>query len=399
LAKLEFYLIRRYLRFDKTQPFISISAILAFVGVCVGVCILMISMSLMNGMSKEFQKRLFTMNYPLTIYPSLFEDLDKDLLSTLETNFPNIKFSPFIKSDGVIKYGNKMNAIMLFGVDFNKEKNVNKIIKKAIANKNLSLFDIILGQGIKDEFYMSSGKYLDKVQLIFTNLNPIGIGFLPTIKRFNVKGYFHSGLIAYDKSYCYTSIDALEKIKHTKLYDGIHIYSKQPFKDKDLLEKKFKGLNIIGWWEQNGNFFQAQQLEKTALFIILMSIILIASLNIISSLLMTIMSRRKEIALLLSLGLSKKEIKKTFFLFGFILGSSGIILGVTFGFIGMYVLGNFNIITLPIDVYGTTKLPVDLDNLDFLYILIGAFFIVILSSIYPAKKASDMNIVNTLRYE
>jgi putative ABC transport system permease protein len=97
LAKLEFYLIKRYLKFDKTQPFISISAILAFIGVLVGVCILMISMALMNGMSDEFQKRLFTMNYPLTIYPSLFDSLDESLLLTLEDKFPDMKFSPFIK--------------------------------------------------------------------------------------------------------------------------------------------------------------------------------------------------------------------------------------------------------------------------------------------------------------
>jgi len=400
LAKIEFYLIKKYLRFDKTQPFISISVILAFFGVFFGVAILMISMSLMNGMSSEFQKRLFTMNYPLTIYSSFLEPLNKSVVNRLESDFPDMKFSPFVTSNAIVKYGNEMNAIVLFGVDFKKENMTNEVIKKATKNKQINKWDIVLGKGIYNSFYLATGdKNQEKVQLIFVEAKPIGFSFLPTIKNFNTKGYFQSGLISYDKSYGYTTIESLQKIKNQKYYNGIHIYSSSPFDDKKIIKSKYNNLHIVGWWEQNGNFFEAQQLEKTSLFIILMAIILIASLNIISSLLMTIMSRRREIALLLSFGMSKKEIRKTFFMFGFILGMSGIVIGVLFGFIGMYVLANFDIISLPADVYGTTKLPIKLDVLDFIYILIGSFSIVVLSSIYPAIQASKMNIVNVLRYE
>ena len=397
---LEFYLIRKYLRFDKTQPFISITAILAFIGVFVGVAILMISMSLMNGMSHEFQKRLFTMNYPLTVQSSVFSTIDDDVLDKLEQHFPNMQFSPYLKSNAIIKYGTEVSGIVLFGVDFERESMVNQVINDSLPSAPLGKFDILLGKGIYDNYLLFSGNQdLKSVQLIFTDRSPAGISLIPTMKKFKTGGVFNSGLTAYDKSYAYTTIESLQKIKQSKHYDGVHIYAKDPFTGKEQIKQAFPDLFTIGWWEQNGNFFEAQQLEKTALFIILMTIILIASLNIISSLLMTIMSRRKEIALLLSLGMSTKEVKKTFFLFGIILGGSGIVIGVVLGFAGMYILGNYDLIQLPADVYGTSQLPVRLGLQDFIYILLGSCGIVILSSIYPAIKASAMNAIEVLRFE
>jgi putative ABC transport system permease protein len=226
---------------------------------------------------------------------------------------------------------------------------------------------------------------------------------MPKMKRFKYKGSFKSGLTAYDKAYSYTSLDALRTIlrKDKNYFDGIHIYTKTPFKDIKALKKYLPNfsIGIVGWWQQNGNFFSAMQMEKTALFIVLMLIILVASLNIISSLLMTVMSRRKEIALLLSLGASQKDIKHIFFTVGLIVGFSGIIVGVAFGFCGIYILENFDIVTLPADVYGTSKLPLLLDKLDFLYIILGSISIVVLSSYYPSKKATQINILDVLRNE
>jgi len=189
--------------------------------------------------------------------------------------------------------------------------------------------------------------------------------------------------------------------KQSKNYDGIHVYSDDAFNDIHLIKKELNRsqAGVVGWWQQNGNFFAAMELEKKALFIVLMLIILIASLNIISSLLMTVMSRRKEIALLLSMGASKREIKSIFLRLGTIIGFSGVVVGVILGFGGIFLLDNFNIISLPADVYGTSKLPLDLLPLDFISILVGAIVIVILSSYYPAKKATNIDVIDVLRNE
>ncbi len=398
--KLVNFIVKKYLRFDKKNPFISVSAILAFIGVAIGVMVLIISMAIMNGTAKEFESKLFTMNYPLSIYPKYQDSVDKTLLEKLERNFPNLKFSPYISSQAIIQNGDKMSGAVIFGVIQEKEAAINSIYKEAIEKDKLQKYDLVVGQGIRDDLMLFTG---DKVTLYFTSLNPSGFSMMPKMKRFTYESAFSSGLHAYDKAYIYTSIEALQTVlkKDSNSYDGIHVYSNNAFKDIEILRKNLKedGVGIIGWWQQNGNFFAAMEMEKKALFIVLMLIILVASLNIISSLLMTVMSRRKEIALLLSMGASSKEIKSIFLKLGTIIGFSGILVGIALGFTGMWILDTFEIISLPADVYGTSKLPLDLDTLDFFFIVIGAAIIVILSSYYPAKKATNIDVIDVLRNE
>jgi len=394
------FIVRKYLKFDKKNPFIGLSAILAFLGVCIGVMVLLISMAIMSGTAHEFESKLSTMNYPLSIYPKIDGSVNTSLLEKLENKFPNLKFSPYLSSQVILQKGNSLNGGMLFGVNPKKEEAINSIYAKHTRGLKFSKYDIIVGQSIKNNFFLYKGA---KLSLYFNSIDPSGFSVLPKIKRFTYKSYFKSGLNAYDKSYMYTSLGALRTILHKNknYFDGIHIYSSQPFEDIKLLRTYLKGsyTGIVGWWQQNGSFFSAMEMEKKALFIVLMLIILVASLNIISSLLMTVMSRRKEIALLLSLGANKKEIQAIFMRLGMIIGFGGIIIGTLLGFLGIYVLGHFNIVSLPADVYGTSKLPLDLSLNDFLYIIFGSIVIVFLSTYYPAKKATKLDVIDVLRNE
>ncbi|MFK2821905.1 ABC transporter permease [Arcobacter sp. YIC-80] len=398
--KLVNFIVRKYLRFDKKNPFISISAILAFIGVAIGVMVLILSMAIMNGTAKEFEKKLFTMNYPLTIYSKFQNGLNENILNQLQNKYPNLMFSPYISSQAIIQSGDSMSGGMIFGVIPQKEAKINSIYKEALGDLKLRKYDIITGQGISDKLYLNKGS---KATLYFTDLNPTGFSMIPKMKRFTFQESFKSGLNAYDKAYMYTSIEALRTLlkKDKETYDGIHVYSDNAFKDIKLIQKDLEGTGagVIGWWQQNGNFFAAMKMEKTALFIVLMLIILVASLNIISSLLMTVMSRRKEIALLLSMGASIKEIKSIFLRLGTIIGFSGIIIGIALGFIGLWVLDTFEIVSLPADVYGTAKLPLDLATSDFISIIVGAVVIVLLSSYYPASRATKIDVIDVLRNE
>ncbi len=393
------YLVKRYLRFDKSQPFITVSAIFAFLGVSIGLMVLIIAMAIMNGTSKEFQKKLFVMNYPITIVPKVTKGVDTFDLQVLQKKFPNLIMSPYISSQVIIKKGDQMEGGILFGVDFEKEVKINEILAKATKDKKIKDFELIVGEGIKNSFFLEEEP---RVTLIFTQNQPGGFTLIPTMKRFKYVGDFSSGLHAYDKAYMYTTLDSLSKVLKIKdnKYDGIHIYSDNPFEDiKKIREFLPSYLSAVGWWQLNGNLVAAMEMEKKALFIVLMLIILVASLNIVSSLMMTVMNRRKEIALLLSLGASKKEIKKTFFYLGSTIGGAGIIFGIFLGFFGMFLLSQFDIISLPADVYGTTKLPLDLLVSDFIAIVIGAVAIVAISSFYPAKKATQVDVLSTLRNE
>lgn len=392
------HIITHYLKYDKDNPFIFISALLAFLGITAGVMVLMIAMGIMNGTQKEFKKRLFVMNYPLTVLPMMQDSINDRFIDTLKKEFPHLKMSPYYTTQVITKNAGAVQGSLLYGVDFEKESVINPIFKEARGSSK-NKFRIILGDSLSFEMDAPKG---GKVTLYFSEQQAIGFGTMPLQKRFIVDGVFDSGLKAYDKAIMYTSLEAFEKLLGRKkgFYDGLHIYTKNPLQEIDTIRSRLPESVIIeGWWQQNGNFFAAMEMEKKALFLVLLLIILVASLNIISSLLMTVMSRRSEIALMRTLGASKKEIRTIFFKLGLVIGSSGIIAGTLLGVLGIWILKTFDIISMPADVYGTTKLPVDLTMTDFGLIILGTSVIIILSSLYPAKKASQTDPLTVLRNE
>ena len=339
------------------------------------------------------------MNYPLTILPKFYGSVNENLLIDLETKFPKLAFSPYVQSAVMARSGSKLEGGYIFGVDFKSEAKVNSVLNEAIQKTNFNKFDVLIGKSLKDEFDV----FIDeRLMYIFTHVEPGGLSITPKIKRFKIKAVFDSGLSAYDKAYSYTTISAMQAMLHmpSNQYDGIHVYTNDPHADILKIKESLPiSVSVKGWWEDNVNFFAALELEKVSLFIVLMLIILIAAINIISSLLMTVMNRRSEIALLLSLGATTNEIKKIFLYLGIVIGVSGILAGIVFGMGGLWLLSNFDIISLPKDVYPTTTLPLDLSLKDFILIVAGAFGIVIVSSYYPAKKASEVDILTVLRNE
>lgn len=393
------YLIKRFLRFDKEQPFIFLSALLAFSGIALGVMVLMIAMALMNGFDNEFKKKLTVMNYPLTIQPKFYGTVNATLLQDLEQKFPQLFFSPYITSSVLCRYDTQLEGGYLFGVDFKREAKVNSVVADGLKKHVPVGFEVMTGKALIKEYGLRPG---EKLTYIFTQLEPGGIAMAPKMKRFLPTAVFDSGLSAYDKGYSYTTLESMQKVLALPdgLYDGIHVHSLNPEADIVKIAATLPDtVSIRGWWEDNSNFFAALAMEKTSLFIVLMLIILIAAINIISSLLMTVMNRRSEIALLLSLGASKQEIKRVFLILGVVIGTLGIVTGSLLGFFGIWILGSFDIISLPADVYPTSTLPLDLTVIDFFSIIIGAFGIVLLSAWYPAKKAADVDPLTVLRNE
>jgi len=392
------HIIKHYLKYDKENPFIFISAVLAFLGIATGVMVLMIAIGIMNGTQKEFTKKLFVMNYPLTILPLMEDSINDKFIASLSKKFPSLQFSPYYTTQVITKNNGVVQGTLLYGVDSKKEASINQIFKEAKKSSE-SKFHVVIGEGLSFEMDAEVG---DKVTLYFSEQQAIGFGTMPLQKRFMVDGVFKSGLKAYDKAIMYTSLEAFEKLlKRTHgSYDGLHIYTQNPMDIIKSIKKSLpETMTIEGWWQQNGNFFSAMQMEKKALFLVLLLIILVASLNIISSLLMTVMSRRREIALMRTLGATKIEIRSIFFKLGLIIGSTGIAAGTIFGGLGIWILTTFDIISMPEDVYGTSKLPIDLTIGDFSFIIFGTSIIIFFSSLYPAKKASQTDPLAVLRNE
>lgn len=397
-------IIRHYLKYDGENPFIFISAILAFLGIAVGVMVLMIAMGIMNGTQKEFADRLFVMNYPLTVLPLDNDAINDDLITDLKKKFPKLKFSPYYTTQVISKSDGFVQGSLLYGVDFDKEAALNPVFAKANSSqtkkpKTNGKFKVVVGDSLANEMNAYVG---DKITLYFSEQQAIGFGTMPLQKRFVIDAIFDSGLKAYDKGIMYTTLEAFEKLlkRPVGIYDGLHIHIKEPLAKIEAIRKALPENTMIeGWWQQNGNFFSAMEMEKRALFLVLLLIILVASLNIISSLLMTVMSRRSEIALMRTLGATKREIKMIFFKLGVIIGASGIVAGTLLGAVGIWALKTFDIISLPADVYGSSKLPVDLTMTDLTLIILGTIIIILLSSIYPATKASQTDPLQVLRNE
>jgi putative ABC transport system permease protein len=399
-------IIKHYLKYDKDNPFIFISSIMAFLSIAVGIAVLMIAMGMMNGTENEFKKRLFQMDYPLTLIPLGQNITNDELTSKLSAKFPTLKFSPYYRTQIITKSGSNIKGSMLYGVDFEKEEKLNEIFQKAYKDSLLtkSKFKIIAGKKLVEEMFVKKG---DKLTLYFSEMQAIGFGSMPLQKRFTVDSTYSSGISTYDDFIIYTTHEAFQKIlkRTVSVYDGIHIYSDNAMEDIDKINAFLKKegyenrVRIIGWWERHANFFAAMEMEKNALFLALLLIIIVASLNIISSLLMTVMSRRPEIALMKTLGATNSEIKNIFLKLGAIIGVGGIIGGTILGFFSIWVLTTFDIITLSADVYGFSKLPIDLTTTDFFSIIIGAVIIVLASSRYPAKKAASTDPLIVLRNE
>jgi len=394
--------IKHYLKYDKDNPFIFISALLALIGIAIGIMVLMIGIGVTNGTHKEFEKRLFVMNYPLTITSYDTKGVDSKLLKKIKMQFPNLKISPYYTTQVISKNADSVQGAILYGVDFKKEATINPIFKKAyrdINSSKYSKYSTIVGGEIAETLGL---KGQEKITLFFSKQQALGLGTMPLQRAFNVLHTFNSGLVSYDKSIIYTTHQAFEKIlkKEPYVYDGVHIYTKNPMKYIDKIKTLLpQNIDIEGWWQQNGSLFKAMQMEKKALFLVLMLIILVASLNIISSLLMTVMSRRSEIALMRTLGATSKEIARIFFYLGSAIGVIGMIVGVILGYLAIWMLTTFNIISLPADIYATSKLPIDLPLSDLITILAGTTIIILIFSFYPAIRASKTDPLKVLRNE
>ena len=382
---------KHYLKYDKKNPFIYISILLSFFGISLGIMTLIISMGVMNGTQKELTRKLTIMKYPLTITSETPNLINNNLVRSIEKKFPHLTLSEYYTSKVVIRDGEEIDAGFLLGVNFEKEAKINSIFKESYI-KSHGNFNIILGKGFSNNLGYFYG---DRIELTFPKIEAVGFGGAPVRKRFTVNGIFNSGISMYDNSVMYAGHSSFQRILSRDTFDGIHIHSETPFEDIENLKSFLDDdIEVIGWWETDKALYSSLQLEKSALFLVLMLIVLVASLNIISSLLMMVITKRKDISLLLSLGATEKEIKNIFFKLGMSIGILGLIFGSILGGLGLLLLSNFE---LPEEIYGFSKLPIHLPLYDLGIIIAGTIVIVFISSLYPAKKASETDVLKVLR--
>ncbi len=409
ISQLEKKITFRYLKTRKKDGFLNIITIFSFIGISLGVAVLIIVMSVMNGFRTELINKIVGFNAHVTVKPYdqaiKSENLKNSTLKDISSNlvFTNSGESVLINKDytkGLILRGYNVN-------DFKKLKLVQKDSFKGSRNE---LFEnnISIGKELSFDLNLKIG---DKIMI----MSPMGIqtivGNLPKQQSFVVNSIYDSGLAEFDQNIAFINIETLESFFNLDIDDrNLEIYLKNPTnieESKNLIQKIFNNQFVYTWSDMNSSLFSALKVERNVMFIILSLIIIVAAFNIISGLTILVKNKTREIAILKSIGVLNKSIIKIFFLVGVSIGTSATIFGIFLGVIFSKYIENlrsflssvFDISLFPEEIYFLSKMPSEINVISILIIATCSILVTILVSIFPAIKASKLDPVKSLKYE
>ena len=392
-----------------TKGFLKIISIFSFLGIMLGVAILIIVMSVMNGFKTDLTKKILGLNPHIVIQPNGFK-INENFTDELKKKFGDISLSKSYSGEGIIINNDNAKGVILKGVN-KKEKNIIKFFDNFISQgelKNFSSNYVFIGTELAYDLNLKEG---DNLNLMSSAFVATPLGSLPKQETFKVAGIFNTGFLDFDKNVIFLNIDdALSIFDKEKKDLNIEIYLEDPLKANDY-KSKIQKINqnyfIYTWSDMNKSFFSALQVERNVMFIILSLIVVVAAFNIVSGLTILIKNKTKEIAILKTLGLSNQSIKKTFFLTGFTIGFLATICGIVIGIIfsiniekfRIFLSSVFNLEIFPADIYFLEKLPSEISFDSIIIIFLISLIISALASYLPAKRITNMNTFRALRYE
>lgn len=400
----ELFIAYRYIKARKKGFFAFLTTLIAIGGTTLGVCALVITLSIMTGFQKDIRTKILGIQphiFVTKIDGSVFDDY-KDVMHKIKT-IPYIKSaSPFIYGQTVIKkqgYASGTGAIIK-GVDFLRENEMVDISSKLskdsmLKNNSINGDGIVLGDELAKIINVYPG---DNVIIMI----PSQISSVPKMKKLKVEATFHSGMYEYDSTLSFVDIkSAADMFATDGGVTGIAVTTdnieKADTYAADMQTRLLYPYKTKSWIEMNKNLFSALKLEKIMMFIILGLIILVASFNIVSNILLLSVEKSKEIGILSAMGFSRFSISKIFFYQGILVGAAGTVLGLTLGLSISYILKNFEIFKLPKGVYYIDKLPVIIVPVDIFYVALCAFAITVLSGLYPAYQVSKLEPLEAIR--
>lgn len=407
----EYFIGGRYLRSRQQQAFISFITFLSMAGVTVGVMALIIVIAVMSGAESYFTTQILGVESHVIVrrHGSTISDY-QPIIDQVKTREGVVSAAPFVYTQVMLRAASGISGAVLRGIDpeagdepikgFNRSALMQKIRPQSAVGEGVRAPGIVLGKELAVSLGVAEG---DALYLISPKGMMSPIGHMPSMKRFEVTGIFESGFYEYDASLVFIHIKtAQQMMKIGDSVSGIGVRIKDIYQARQTAEAITAELGYpfwtTDWMEMNRNFFSALKLEKKAMFVILTLIIMVAAFNIASTLIMMVMGKTRDIAILKAMGATDRSIWKIFVFNGTVIGLIGTVIGVTLGVLSCFVLKHYKFIELPGDVYYFTSLPVQLEILDVAAIVMAAMAICFLSTLYPAYKAARMNPVEALRY-
>ncbi len=407
----EFFIGSRYLRVKQKQSFISLITLLSIAGVTVGVMALIVVIAVMTGFEADMKSRILGVESHIVVmrHGGSFSDY-RNVMNRIESAEGVQATTPFIYTQVMIRSATGVSGAVLRGVDpetvgsvvkfFSDEDLARLAGEVAGENAKSAAPGIILGKELAKNLGVSSG---DTIAMISPRGRLSPIGHMPAMKQFKIKGLFESGMYEFDNTLVYIHLKTAQKMmRMADTVTGIEVRVGDIYRAGEIGKTLARDLGfpywIRDWMSMNRNLFSALKLEKTAMFIILALIVLVAAFNIASSLIMMVMEKTKDIAILKAMGATDKSIRRIFIFKGMAIGVVGTILGVCGGIILCMLLSHYKFIELPGDVYYITTLPVVLKVVDVAAIAVSALVICFLATLYPARQASRLDPVEAIRY-
>ncbi len=399
----------------RRKGYLSFQSGIAFIGIAIGVAILITVTSIMNGFERELKDRILQAIPHATIEGSITKEEVEDIRRNINLNDEVLGTAPFIETQGLVTSGDFLKGVYIYGVEPNMEKEVssvsNHIVDGSWSSLNESSFNVVIGDILAIQLGLRVG---DQINLLIPDTSLGLAGFLPKTKLFNVSAIFSLGAPEMDQSYVYMHIENASKLQRMDNFiHGIRIRYKDLFSAQDEIKEDFKRVSLKSsntssyttWQSSYGTLFKAIKNEKFLIALLLFSIILISVNNVMSMIIMTINQKKAEISILMTLGASTYVIKKIFFFFGSIIGIFGTILGLILGLIltanfGTIVSGLESLFQVSfLEIYFINYFPVDI-RLNWVLIISSiSILLTLLSSLYPASLAAKVEPVEILKHE
>jgi len=406
--KVERLISLRNLRPKKKEGFLKVISIFSFLGIMLGVAILIIVMSVMNGFRIDLTNKILGFNPHIIMKP--YNASDNNSYSMLKKKYNKFEIKTSFIGEGIILNKDLVKGVMIKGINKSEIKKKD-FLKNKIVDGNFIDFDmgsIILG---KDLAIFLEKEVGDKINLMSTAFISTPLGGMPKQEVFQIAAIFDSGFYEFDQNFIFLNLnDSLSFFDKKRENLNLEIYLDDPFKAnlyKDEINEMELAFSIYSWSDLNKSFFSALKVERNVMFIILTLIIIVAAFNIISGLTILIKNKTKEIAILKTLGLSNNSITKSFFLTGFTIGLfatfTGAVIGTIFSLyieeIRLFIASTFNLEIFPAEIYLLDKMPSDINYSSIGIIFLCSIIITGIASYFPARIISKMNTIKALKYE